>query len=124
MKESSQCCNAPVTRRMILGGYANTCMKCCELCDIKQEKMKESEKITAEQVLKQKGFYFVMPRPYTNENVMEVMEEFSRLREIELIEEMAKELYKRNHPDNEIQFNKGISLCISILQTRITELKK
>jgi hypothetical protein len=64
--------------------------------------MKESEKITAEQVLKQKGFYFVMPRPYTNENVIGVMQEFANLKQIELLQEMVNGLqeYKDFYPED------------------------
>jgi hypothetical protein len=73
-----------------------------------------------EDTLKRRGHYHPMPRPYTNENVIEAMQEYSSLVLQECIKEM--ESYKKSmFPNPDILFQREIGQddMISILKKRI-----
>jgi hypothetical protein len=77
----------------------------------------------AEELLKQKGHYYPMPKPFTKGDVIKSMEEYSSLQIKEVIEEIEKSddsVFTNGEPTH---FGKGVKtgkkIAIEILKSKI-----
>jgi hypothetical protein len=78
----------------------------------------DNKGMEAEEILKNRGHYYPMPRPYTNENVIESMKEYSSLQIKEVISEIEKRILHGLEQHNQT-YNLAIKDCIEILNSKI-----
>jgi hypothetical protein len=73
----------------------------------------------AEELLKQKGHYYPMPKPFTKGDVIKSMEEYSSLQIKEVIEEIEGKKIMSDDSEEGKKIRLGIKLCISILNSKL-----